>query len=87
MIGAVRQVHFQYVQGFLACEDVPPGWRLDPLRFGGSMILIDIGIYAHHWAITSPGLVFKVCLRMLVMWFLHCRKTLGTLIFTATARS
>ena len=29
-IGTIRQLHLQYVQGYLASEDVPPGWRLDP---------------------------------------------------------
>src|SRR4030095_9395933 len=37
VIGSIRQVHVQYVQGYLASEDVPPGWRLDPMRIGGSM--------------------------------------------------
>jgi predicted dehydrogenase len=47
-IGAIRQVHLQYVQGYLAFDEVPPGWRLDPTRVGASMILIDIGTHAHH---------------------------------------
>jgi predicted dehydrogenase len=33
-IGAIRQVHLQYVQGYLAFDEVPPGWRLDPARVG-----------------------------------------------------
>ena len=56
VIGSIRQLHVQYVQGYLASEDVPPGWRLDPARIGGSMILIDIGTHAHHLAGYVSGL-------------------------------
>src|SRR6201994_4243938 len=55
-IGAIRQLNLQYVQGYLASEDVPPGWRLDPARVGGSMILIDIGTHAHHLGAYVTGL-------------------------------
>src|SRR5690349_5262781 len=55
-IGPIRQLHLQYVQGYLAAEDVPPGWRLDPARIGGSMILIDIGTHAHHLGAFVTGL-------------------------------
>ena len=55
-IGPIRQVHLQYVQGYLASEDVPPGWRLDPARVGASMILIDIGTHAHHLGAYVTGL-------------------------------
>jgi predicted dehydrogenase len=55
-IGAIRQLHLQYVQGYLASENVPPGWRLDPARIGGSMILIDIGTHAHHLGAYVTGL-------------------------------
>src|ERR1700747_3264726 len=55
-IGAIRQLHLQYVQGDLASEDIPPGWRLDPARVGGSMILIDIGTHAHHLGAYVTGL-------------------------------
>jgi predicted dehydrogenase len=55
-IGPIRQVDLQYVQGYLASEDVPPGWRLDPARIGGSMILIDIGTHAHHLGAYVTGL-------------------------------
>jgi predicted dehydrogenase len=55
-IGSIRQLHLQYVQGYLASEDVPPGWRLDPARVGGSMILIDIGTHAHHLGAYVTGL-------------------------------
>ena len=49
-------MHLQYVQGYLASEDVLPGWRLYPARIGGSMILIDIGTHAHHLGAYVPGL-------------------------------
>jgi predicted dehydrogenase len=55
-IGSIRQLHLQYVQGYLASEDVPPGWRLDPVRVGGSMILIDIGTHAYHLGAYVTGL-------------------------------
>ena len=35
-IGPIRQVHLQYVQGYLAFGEVPPAWRLDPARVGAS---------------------------------------------------
>jgi Oxidoreductase family, C-terminal alpha/beta domain/Branched-chain amino acid transport system / permease component/Oxidoreductase family, NAD-binding Rossmann fold len=56
VIGPIRQVHLQYVQGYLAMDEVPPGWRLDPARVGASMILIDIGIHAHHLGAYVTGL-------------------------------
>jgi predicted dehydrogenase len=56
VIGAIRQVHLQYVQGYLAFDEVPPGWRLDPARVGASMILIDIGTHAHHLGAFVTGL-------------------------------
>jgi predicted dehydrogenase len=55
-IGPIRQVHIQYVQGYLAFDDVPPGWRLDPARVGASMILVDIGTHAHHLGAYVTGL-------------------------------
>ena len=61
-IGAIRQVHLQYVQGYLAFDEVPPGWRLDPARVGASMILIDIGTHAHHLGAYVTGLdLASVC--------------------------
>jgi predicted dehydrogenase len=56
VIGVIRQLHLQYVQGYLASDDVPPGWRLDPARVGGSMVLIDIGTHAHHLGAYVTGL-------------------------------
>jgi predicted dehydrogenase len=55
-IGPIRQIHLQYVQGWLAFDNVPPGWRLDPARVGASMILIDIGTHAHHLGAYVTGL-------------------------------
>jgi predicted dehydrogenase len=61
-IGSIRQVHLQYVQGYLAFDEVPPGWRLNPARVGGSMILIDIGTHAHHLGAYVTGLdLASVC--------------------------
>ena len=56
VIGTIRQIHLQYVQGYLAFDEVPPGWRLDPARVGASMILIDIGTHAHHLGAYVTGL-------------------------------
>jgi len=55
-IGPVRQIHLQYVQGWLAFDNVPLGWRLDPARIGASAILIDIGTHAHHLGSYVTGL-------------------------------
>ena len=55
-IGAIRQVHLQFVQGYLAFDEVPPGWRLDPSRVGASLILIDIGTHAFHLGAYVTGL-------------------------------
>jgi predicted dehydrogenase len=61
-IGSIRQIHLQYVQGYLAFDEVPPGWRLDPARVGASMILIDIGTHAHHLGSYVAGLdLVSVC--------------------------
>jgi predicted dehydrogenase len=61
-IGPIRQVHLQYVQEYLAFDEVPPGWRLDPARVGASMILIDIGTHAHHLGAYVTGLdLASVC--------------------------
>jgi predicted dehydrogenase len=55
-IGPIRQIHLQYVQGWLAFDNVQPGWRFDPARVGTSMILIDIGTHAHHLGAYVTGL-------------------------------
>jgi predicted dehydrogenase len=55
IIGNVRQVHVQYVQGWAADTDLT-SWRLDPSKVGGSSILIDLGIHAFHLAAFVTGL-------------------------------
>lgn len=61
-IGAIRQVHLQFVQGYLAFDEVPPSWRLDPARVGASLILIDIGTHACHLGAYVTGLdLASVC--------------------------
>ena len=61
-IGAIRQVHLQIVQGYLAFEEIAPGWRLDPARVGASLVLIDIGTHAHHLGAYVTGLdLASVC--------------------------
>jgi len=56
VIGPIRQIHLQYVQGWFALDDAASGWRLDPARVGGSAILIDIGTHAHHLGSYVSGL-------------------------------
>jgi len=54
--------YLEYVQGYLTFDEVPPGWRLDPVRVGASMILIDIGTHAHHLGAYIVGLdLANVC--------------------------
>lgn len=53
-IGTIRQIHVEYVQGWAAETDVS-GWRMDPLRVGGSSILIDIATHAYHLASFVTG--------------------------------
>jgi predicted dehydrogenase len=55
-IGAIRQLHLQYVQGWFALDHGVPGWRLDPARIGASAVLIDIGTHAHHLGAYVTGL-------------------------------
>lgn len=56
VIGAIRQIHLQYVQGWFVSDEVASGWRLDPARIGASGILIDIGTHAHHLGSYVSGL-------------------------------
>ena len=53
MIGDVRLVQVEYVQGGKASDaDPEPGpglpWRYDPVRGGPSLVMGDIGTHAHH---------------------------------------
>src|SRR5260221_10860407 len=55
-VGTIGKRHLQYVQGFWASDDIPPGWHLDSARVGGSIILIDLGTHAHHLGAYVTGL-------------------------------
>jgi predicted dehydrogenase len=55
LLGDIRQVHVQYVQGWSADNDLS-GWRMDQARVGGSSILLDLGTHAYHLACTVTGL-------------------------------
>lgn len=61
-IGAVRQVHLQYIQSDMA-EFLEEGqhdkWRLDKSKVGDSMILGDLGTHVFHLAeyVTSMDIV------------------------------
>jgi predicted dehydrogenase len=55
LLGQIRQVHAQYVQGW-AADNTLSGWRLDPSRSGGSSILIDIATHAYHISTFVSGL-------------------------------
>ncbi len=55
-LGEIRQVHLHYVQSALAARDLPTGWRMDPARSGGSLVLMDIGTHAYHLGAFVTGL-------------------------------
>jgi predicted dehydrogenase len=59
-IGAIRQVHVEYLQGFsMAAPDASRKghkWRLDPKVVGPSSTTADIGTHAHHLATFVTGL-------------------------------
>jgi len=55
-LGEIRQVHLHYVQSTLAARDLPAGWRMDPARSGGSLVLMDIGTHAYHLGAFVTGL-------------------------------
>jgi predicted dehydrogenase len=56
VIGPIRQIHLQYVQGWFTFDEVAAGWRLDPARIGASAMLVDIGAHAHHLGGHVSGL-------------------------------
>jgi predicted dehydrogenase len=61
-LGEIRQVHLHYVQSALAARDLPTGWRMDPARSGGSLVLMDIGTHAYHLGAFVTGLeVRSIC--------------------------
>jgi predicted dehydrogenase len=57
-LGTIRQIHLQYVQGNLALPQTEPdtGWRMQPQRVGGSLVLLDIGTHAFHLGAYVSGL-------------------------------
>ncbi len=57
-IGAIRQIHLEYVQGHAASRDAAEtaAWRHDPARSGQSLILGDIGTHALHLGAYVSGL-------------------------------
>ena len=62
VLGEIRQVHLQYVQGDLAPHELPDGWRQDRQRSGGSLVLMDIGTHALHLGAYVTGLkVARLC--------------------------
>jgi predicted dehydrogenase len=56
VIGTIRQIHLQYVQGWFVADNLAAAWRSDPSRIGESAILIDIGTHAHHLGSYVSGL-------------------------------
>lgn len=55
-LGAIRQIHLQYVQGNVSDAPSPEGWRMQPDRSGGSLVLLDIGTHAVHLGSYVTGL-------------------------------
>lgn len=55
-LGEIRQVHLQYVQGNVADAPSIEGWRMQPTRLGGSLVLLDIGTHAFHLGDYVSGL-------------------------------
>ncbi len=61
LLGEIRLVQVEYVQGGKASEDDPePGkelpWRYDPVRGGPSLVMGDIGTHAHNLVRFITGL-------------------------------
>jgi predicted dehydrogenase len=55
VLGAIRQVHVEYIQGHLAAptaadRDPAANWRFGTEQSGPSLVLGDIGTHAHHLA-------------------------------------
>jgi predicted dehydrogenase len=60
-LGAIRQLHVEYIQGGLAKtteadRDPAAAWRFEPAQCGPSLVLGDIGTHAHHLATFITGL-------------------------------
>jgi len=61
LLGEIRLVQVEYVQGGKAAErdpdpDGPLPWRYDPVRGGPSLVMGDIGTHAHNLARFVTGL-------------------------------
>jgi len=59
-LGAIRQVHVEYIQGHLAAataadRDPAASWRFAAEQSGPSLVLGDIGTHAHHLATFIMG--------------------------------
>ena len=58
-IGRLRVINMEYIQGWLAADDVDSKqarWRLDPAQAGAGGALGDIGTHAYHLASYVTGL-------------------------------
>lgn len=59
-IGEIRMVHAEYIQGWLASDDlegnIQAEWRLDPARSGRSNTLADIGSHVENTVYQMTGL-------------------------------
>jgi predicted dehydrogenase len=60
-LGAIRQVHVEYIQSHLAAPteadaDPAANWRFEPAQGSASLVLGDIGSHAHHLAAFITGL-------------------------------
>ena len=55
-LGEIRQVHLEYIQGYLAEQHTYTGWRLDPQIAGPSLVLGDIATHAFHLGSYVTGL-------------------------------
>ncbi len=60
-LGAIRQIHVEYIQGHLAKpteadRDASANWRFDPAQGSAALVLGDIGSHAQHLAAFVTGL-------------------------------
>jgi predicted dehydrogenase len=60
-LGAIRQLHVEYIQGHLAAateadRDPTANWRFEAAEGGAALVLGDIGTHAHHLAAFVTGL-------------------------------
>lgn len=59
-LGAIRQIHLQYVQGNVSDAPSPEGWRMQPDRSGGSLVLLTSARMRCIWAAMSLGWALSV---------------------------